>query len=67
LDIVEPSEEIRLLLLTSLVAIVDRAGPIFAPGVEEAVKILSRTLLDPFPDVKKVFVTAPYSIEVARS
>ncbi|KAJ3414190.1 HEAT repeat-containing protein 2 [Chytridiales sp. JEL 0842] len=53
LEIIEPSEEIRLLLLTSFVSIVERAGPIFAPGVEEAVKILNRTLLDPFPDVKK--------------
>ncbi|KAI8854501.1 armadillo-type protein [Chytridium lagenaria] len=53
LEIVEPSEEIRLQLLISLISMVDKAGPAFAPGVDEAVKILGRTLLDPYPEVKK--------------
>ncbi|KAJ3207731.1 HEAT repeat-containing protein 2 [Dinochytrium kinnereticum] len=53
LEIVEPSEEIRLELVSTLIAMVDKAGPAFAPGVDETVKILGRTLLDPYPEVKK--------------
>lgn len=53
-DIVEPAEEVRLLLTQGLVRLVALAGPEFGPYVEEAVKVLQRTFQDPFPDVKKV-------------
>ncbi|KAI9350767.1 armadillo-type protein [Obelidium mucronatum] len=52
-DLVEPAEELRLLLVKLMLSIVDKTKQIFAPGVEETVKILTRTLVDPFPDVKK--------------
>ncbi|KAI9366152.1 armadillo-type protein [Zopfochytrium polystomum] len=52
-DIVEPSEELRLLLIITLVELVEKAGPYFAPGVDETAKILHKTLQDPFADVKK--------------
>ncbi|KAJ3107040.1 HEAT repeat-containing protein 2 [Phlyctochytrium planicorne] len=52
-EIVEPSEEIRLQLVSSLILMVDKAGADFAPGVDETVKILVRILLDPYPEVKK--------------
>ncbi|KAJ3177528.1 HEAT repeat-containing protein 2 [Irineochytrium annulatum] len=52
-DIVEPSEELRLLLVDGTVQIIEKAGQRFEPGVEEAVRIVCHTLGDPFPDVKK--------------
>ncbi|KAJ1553513.1 HEAT repeat-containing protein 2, partial [Cladochytrium tenue] len=52
-EITEPSEEIRCLLVSLLAGLVDSAGRSFAPGVDDTVKILSRTLADPFADVKK--------------
>ncbi|KAJ3331441.1 HEAT repeat-containing protein 2 [Blyttiomyces sp. JEL0837] len=52
-DIVEPAEELRLMLVSALVDLVNNAGITFSPGVEETVKILTRTLSDPFADVKK--------------
>ncbi|KAJ3355712.1 HEAT repeat-containing protein 2 [Entophlyctis luteolus] len=52
-DIVEPSEEIRLLLVRLLLAIVEKTKQVFGPGVDETVKILNKTLTDPFPEVRK--------------
>ncbi|TPX57998.1 hypothetical protein SpCBS45565_g08096 [Spizellomyces sp. 'palustris'] len=52
-EIVEPSEEIRLLLVQLLVRLVNLTGAGFIPFVEDAVKVLQRTLQDPFPNVKK--------------
>eukprot|EP00842_Homolaphlyctis_polyrhiza_P006434 jgi/Hompol1/6792/HPOL_002333-RA len=53
LDIVEPAEELRLLLITLLfdLASVSQGG--FAPFVEDTMKILSRSFADTFPEVKK--------------
>ncbi|KAI8999439.1 armadillo-type protein [Gaertneriomyces semiglobifer] len=52
-EIIEPSEELRLLLVHTLVRLVQLSQAGFAPFVEGTVTILQRTLQDPFPDVKK--------------
>ena len=54
LEIIEPSEEIRLQMINCLIDIVESAGSVFSPFAEDAVRILSRTLLDNYPEVKKV-------------
>ncbi|KAG8230899.1 hypothetical protein J437_LFUL002930 [Ladona fulva] len=51
--IIEPSEEIRLLLIQLLSLIVDRYGVLLSPYLNELVKILSNTVLDPYPVVKR--------------
>jgi len=52
-EVVETSEEIRLQLVDMLVGIIERVGNRIAPFVDDVVKILCRTLVDPFPDAKK--------------
>ncbi|KAI9092359.1 armadillo-type protein [Phlyctochytrium arcticum] len=52
-EIIEPSEEIRLLQVQALVRLAEVSGAGYAQFVEETVKILQKSLLDPFPDVKK--------------
>ncbi|XP_030068430.1 dynein axonemal assembly factor 5 [Microcaecilia unicolor] len=52
-EIVESSEELRLALLQLLTLTLEVCGGKLAPYLDEMVKILQRTLLDPFPDVKK--------------
>ena len=49
-EIVETSEEIRLKLVQGLGSLVSSH---FAPFVQETCGIISKTLADPFPDVKK--------------
>ena len=52
-EIVEPSEENRLLMVQTLVVLVDASQTAYAPFVEETVKILQQSLADNFPEVKK--------------
>lgn len=52
-EITEPSEEIRLQLLEFLVFIIESCGKKIAVYVEDCVRILQRTILDPYADVKK--------------
>ncbi|XP_029432583.1 dynein assembly factor 5, axonemal [Rhinatrema bivittatum] len=52
-EVVEASEELRLALLQLLTLTVDVCGGKLAPYLDEMVRILQRTLVDPFPDVKK--------------
>ncbi|KAI8494919.1 HEAT repeat-containing protein 2 [Branchiostoma belcheri] len=52
-DITEPSEELRLMLVETLARIVDLTGQELAVYLDDLVKILQRTIVDPFPDVKK--------------
>ncbi len=54
LEITEPSEEIRLSLVSLLSAIVTRCGVDIGPYLNDMVLILQRTIVDPFPEVKKV-------------
>ena len=61
-DIVEPSEEVRLELVQVLSRLLDSCDA-SAPSVtlkvhvEDMLRILARTLTDPYPDIKKVHQT----------
>lgn len=52
-DVVETCEELRLQLVDILVDIVERVGNRIAPYIDDLVKILCQTLVDPFPEAKK--------------
>ncbi|MBN3284444.1 DAAF5 factor, partial [Polyodon spathula] len=52
-DIVEPAEELRLALVEVLTLTVEVCGKRLAPYLDDMVRILQRTIVDPFPDVKK--------------
>ncbi|KAJ3166316.1 HEAT repeat-containing protein 2 [Geranomyces variabilis] len=52
-EIVEPAEEVRLLLVQALTRFVVLAQERFAPYVEDSVRVLQKTFCDPFPDIKK--------------
>ncbi|KAK7506627.1 hypothetical protein BaRGS_00002102 [Batillaria attramentaria] len=52
-EIVEPSEELRFQLVELLSLLIDKAGPKLPAYLDDCVKILQRTLVDPFPDVKR--------------
>ncbi|OAJ35882.1 hypothetical protein BDEG_20113 [Batrachochytrium dendrobatidis JEL423] len=52
-EIVEPAEELRLLMTQALLDIVKKSRHGFAPFVEDTIKILARTLMDTYPEVKK--------------
>ncbi|KAM9096465.1 dynein assembly factor 5, axonemal [Sarcophilus harrisii] len=49
----EPCEELRLALVELLSLVVQLCGRSLAPYLEEMVRILRRTIVDPFPDVKR--------------
>ncbi|XP_005997023.1 dynein axonemal assembly factor 5 [Latimeria chalumnae] len=53
LEIAEPAEELRLALVELLVLAVEVCGRHLAPYLEEMVKVLLRTIVDPFSDVKR--------------
>ncbi|GFO25558.1 dynein, axonemal, assembly factor 5 [Plakobranchus ocellatus] len=53
-EIVEPSEEIRSLLVCLLHFIVEKAGKTIGVYVDDCVQILQRTLVDPFPETPSV-------------
>ncbi|XP_048465834.1 dynein axonemal assembly factor 5-like [Rhincodon typus] len=52
-EITEPAEELRLTLLQLLVLTVEVCGRQLASYLEDMVRILQRTIVDPFPEVKK--------------
>ena len=52
-DIVESSEELRLSLVKLLLILVESCKKKMGPYVDDMVKILQRTIIDPFPEVKK--------------
>ncbi|XP_056391895.1 dynein axonemal assembly factor 5 [Hyla sarda] len=52
-EITEPSEELRLALTQLLTLLVEVCGRKLGPYLDEMVRILQRTIVDPFPDVKK--------------
>ena len=56
MDVVEPSEEIRLQMVLLLDALVERGQGRIAPCVEDIVAILCRTFADSYPEVKKVLL-----------
>ena len=53
-EILEPSEEIRLQTLNFLHVIINTCAKHIAPFVGEIVKILQQTVVDAYPEVKKV-------------
>lgn len=52
-EIQEPAEELRLSMVEVLTLTVEVCGSHLAPYLDDMVKILQRTIVDPFPDVKK--------------
>lgn len=52
-EILEPAEELRLLTVEMLTLIVEVCGKHLAPYLSEIINILQRTIVDPFPDVKR--------------
>nr|XP_006637054.1 PREDICTED: dynein assembly factor 5, axonemal [Lepisosteus oculatus] len=52
-EILEPSEELRLSLLEVLTLTVEVCGRRLAPYLDDVVRILQKTIVDPFPEVKK--------------
>uniref|UniRef100_A0A8C8DHG9 Dynein axonemal assembly factor 5 n=1 Tax=Oryzias sinensis TaxID=183150 RepID=A0A8C8DHG9_9TELE len=52
-EILEPAEELRLSAVDLLSLTVEVCGKHLAPYVSEMIKILQRTIVDPFPDVKR--------------
>ncbi|XP_066498127.1 dynein axonemal assembly factor 5-like [Hoplias malabaricus] len=52
-EILEPAEELRLSLVELLSLTADLCGRHLAPYLEDMIRILSKTITDPFPDVKR--------------
>ncbi|XDV12491.1 hypothetical protein PO909_001155 [Leuciscus waleckii] len=52
-EILEPAEELRLALVEMLSLLVEVCGRQLAPYLDDMIKILQRTITDPFPEVKK--------------
>ncbi|XP_037544477.1 dynein assembly factor 5, axonemal-like [Nematolebias whitei] len=52
-EILEPAEELRLLAVEMLTLMVEVCGKHLAPYLNEIMSILQRTIVDPFPDVKR--------------
>ena len=52
-DIIEPSEEIRLQLMRLLSLIIDKSGCNISVYMDDITKVLVRTLIDAFPDIRK--------------
>ncbi len=61
IEIVETTEEIRLLQVEALSCLVDLCQQNINLFVKDIVHILQMTLMDPFPAVKKVFTCFHYS------
>jgi dynein assembly factor 5 len=53
-EIIEPSEEIRLATVELILNISNISKKEITPFVEDIIRILDRTLQDPYPEVKKV-------------
>ncbi|XP_028267789.1 dynein assembly factor 5, axonemal [Parambassis ranga] len=52
-EILEPAEELRLSAVEMLTLTVEVCGGHLAPYLNEMISILQRTIVDPFPDVKR--------------
>ncbi|KAF1379499.1 hypothetical protein PFLUV_G00176680 [Perca fluviatilis] len=52
-EILEPAEELRLSAVEMLTLTVEVCGKHLAPYLTEMIKILQRTIVDPFPDVRR--------------
>lgn len=52
-DMLEPAEELRLSMVELLVLTVELCGRHLAPYLDDMIRILQKTIIDPFPDVKR--------------
>ncbi len=52
-EILEPAEELRLALMETMSLVLEVCGRQLAPFLDDMIKILQRTITDPFPEVKK--------------
>ena len=52
-EVVEQSEEIRLNIVVLMLKLIDLTKEKIGPYVDDMVKILQRTIIDPYPEVKK--------------
>uniref|UniRef100_UPI003AAF52D3 dynein axonemal assembly factor 5 n=1 Tax=Centroberyx gerrardi TaxID=166262 RepID=UPI003AAF52D3 len=52
-EILEPAEELRLSVMEMLTLTVEVCGKQLAPYLDDMINILQRTIVDPFPDVKR--------------
>nr|XP_021327043.1 dynein assembly factor 5, axonemal-like isoform X2 [Danio rerio] len=63
-EILEPAEELRLALMEMLSLLVEVCGKQIAPYLEDLIKILQRTITDPFAEVKKE--SCKFTVSVAQ-
>ncbi|XP_076838307.1 dynein axonemal assembly factor 5 [Brachyhypopomus gauderio] len=63
-ETLEPAEELRLAMVQLLALVVEVCGRHLAPYLDDMIKILQKTLVDPFPDVKRE--SCKCTINVAR-
>ncbi|TRY97316.1 hypothetical protein DNTS_020600 [Danionella cerebrum] len=52
-EVLEPSEELRLALVEMFCLILEVCGKKLAPYLQDMIQILQKTIVDPFPEVKK--------------
>ncbi|KAM6957240.1 dynein axonemal assembly factor 5 [Aplochiton taeniatus] len=52
-EILEPAEELRLSMMEVLTLTVEVCGKQLAPYLDDMIKILQRTVVDPFPELKR--------------
>lgn len=55
-EITEPSEELRLSLVSLLTSIVNICKEKMSPYLNDMVLVLQKTIVDPYPEVKKVII-----------
>jgi len=53
-EIVETSEELRLVLMESLLSVIELSQSKMSVYIDDMIKILQRTNVDPFHEVRKV-------------
>ena len=53
-EVTEPSEELRLQLLCVLSAVVQACSSEMVPYIDDILVILQHTIVDPYPELKKV-------------
>ena len=64
-EIVEPSEEMRLQVVNLLKQIIESSGKKIAVYLDDVIRILQRTIIDPYPEVKKLSCSCASSVAKA--
>ena len=65
-EMMEPSEELRLTCVTYLISVVDICASEMTPYLSDMITILQRTLVDPCPEVKKVWPKKKLLCEIVQ-